>query len=78
MSDQGRPVPVINAGHHGKPRDDMDFVDQMLERTGCSQAHYDLQDCMFETRDWRKCQEKVEALKLCMRAYEVRKQQTGS
>lgn len=38
----------------------------MLERSGCADFHYRLQDCMLDHKDWRKCQEEVRAFKECM------------
>ncbi|KAG7269639.1 hypothetical protein CRUP_016430 [Coryphaenoides rupestris] len=34
--------------------DDDDPVDRMISRTGCSELHYSVQECMAEHQDWRK------------------------
>lgn len=43
-----------------------DPVIKMLEKAGCAQAHYAVQECMAETRDWRKCQDQVKTFKDCI------------
>ena len=43
-----------------------DPFDTMLQRSGCSEFHFKLQDCMFEKKDWRACQEEVKQFKACM------------
>ncbi|XP_061155878.1 cytochrome c oxidase assembly factor 4 homolog, mitochondrial [Syngnathus typhle] len=43
-----------------------DPVEQMISRTGCTEQHEALQDCMAEHRDWRVCQSYVGAFKKCM------------
>lgn len=52
-----------------------DPLEEMLDRTGCKQTHYSLSECMFEHRDWRKCQHLVNDLRNCMLEYEQRKHQ---
>ena len=46
--------------------DDEDHVDKMLRKAGCAEAHYKVQECMAETKDWRKCQDLVKAFKDCI------------
>lgn len=46
-----------------------DPVELMLQRTGCIELHYKVQECISETGDWRKCQEPVKDFKLCMQKY---------
>ena len=43
-----------------------DMVDVMIKKTGCTEQNYAVQDCMFENRDWRKCQKEVKAFRECM------------
>ena len=43
-----------------------DPVDTMLNKTGCSDQHYAVQECMFNHRDWRKCQNEVKLFRECM------------
>lgn len=38
----------------------------MIKRTGCLEQHYDVLDCMFEKKDWRKCQDILHTFKNCM------------
>lgn len=47
--------------------DDSDPVDRMLEKAGCSEYHYKVQECMVDHGDWRKCKEQVQAFKKCIR-----------
>ena len=46
--------------------DEEDHVDKMLRKAGCAEAHYKVQECMAETKDWRKCQDLVKAFKDCI------------
>ncbi|CAH2005706.1 unnamed protein product [Acanthoscelides obtectus] len=50
-----------------------DPVEQMLKKTGCIELHYKVQECIAETRDWRKCQDSVSDFKKCMDEYNRRK-----
>jgi len=50
-----------------------DPLDTMLNRTGCKELHFSLQDCMAEHRDWRQCQHLVKQFRDCMSEYEKRK-----
>ncbi|PBC33386.1 Peptidyl-tRNA hydrolase [Apis cerana cerana] len=40
-----------------------DPVEEMLKKTGCMEFHYEVQECIAETQDWRKCQEQVKRFK---------------
>ncbi|KAI1295330.1 Cytochrome c oxidase assembly factor 4 -like protein, mitochondrial [Halotydeus destructor] len=64
-----------SGGHHYERRakqstdgddDEEDPVERMLKQTGCYDQHYAVQECMFENRDWRKCQDHVKTFKECM------------
>ena len=46
--------------------DEEDLVEKMLEKVGCAQEHYAVQECMSETRDWRQCQTHVKAFRQCI------------
>jgi len=46
--------------------DEEDPVDKMMEKIGCGEQHYQVQLCMMENKDWRKCQEPVRQFKLCV------------
>ncbi|XP_077275815.1 uncharacterized protein LOC143904774 [Temnothorax americanus] len=43
-----------------------DPVEQMLKKTGCIELHYQVQECIAEHQDWRKCQNEVKKFKECM------------
>lgn len=57
------------AGHKEKleqlTQEEKDAYDVALEKSGCAQFHYALQDCYFEHKDWRKCQKEMEEFKKC-------------
>lgn len=36
-----------------------------IEKTGCFQENEDLQLCFFDTKDWRKCKEEMQAFRDC-------------
>ncbi|KAI4478017.1 hypothetical protein M0804_012208 [Polistes exclamans] len=55
---------------------DQDPVEQALKKTGCIELHYQIQECIAETRDWRKCQDLVKKFRVCMEEYK-RKQDTS-
>lgn len=48
---------------------DEDPVVSMIARTGCSNEHYAILDCMSEKKDWRHCQEFVKNFKDCMKKH---------
>jgi len=58
-----------------KPSDDEieDPLEIMLNKTGCKELHFQLQDCMAEHRDWRACQQLVSQFRDCMKEYEKNK-----
>ena len=57
--------------------EDKDPYDLMLERSGCSQYHYKLQDCFFENdNDWRKCQNEMKSVRDCMMKQQQKKRKT--
>lgn len=45
--------------------DDIDPIEQMMKRTGCLELHYKVQECIAESKDWRKCQKEVNDFKKC-------------
>nr|CDS20120.1 coiled coil helix coiled coil helix [Echinococcus granulosus] len=53
------------SGHVYKPvvptdeDEDEDPVIKMIKHTGCLDEHNAIMECMFEHKDWRKCQDKV-------------------
>ena len=50
-----------------------DPVIRAIQKTGCLELHYALQECMAERQDWRKCQDSMLNFKNCMNDY-ARKQ----
>ncbi|XP_029052011.1 cytochrome c oxidase assembly factor 4 homolog, mitochondrial-like isoform X3 [Osmia bicornis bicornis] len=53
-----------------------DPVERMLDRTGCKELHYQVQECIAETQDWRKCQEQVKKFKVCMDEYQRKREKS--
>jgi len=49
--------------------DEVDPVDEMIKRTGCTEQHNAVQDCIFDHKDWRKCQAEVKNFKDCYDIY---------
>ncbi|GFN98919.1 coiled-coil-helix-coiled-coil-helix domain-containing protein 8 [Plakobranchus ocellatus] len=52
-----------------KPKEDDDVedpVETMINKTGCLQLHYAVQECMGEKQDWRLCQKEVTEFRKCM------------
>jgi cytochrome c oxidase assembly factor 4 len=62
----------VPAGHDRsiKPKDIDDDednpVEAMINKTGCLQLHYAVQECMGEKKDWRQCQKEVTEFRKCM------------
>jgi len=46
--------------------DEEDPFDTRIKKSGCADLHYALLDCMDKHKDWRKCQEHVQAFKTCI------------
>jgi hypothetical protein len=41
-------------------------IEDMIEKSGCSEVYYKLEECLGEhDRDWTKCQVTVKALQAC-------------
>ncbi|XP_076177420.1 uncharacterized protein LOC143151849 [Ptiloglossa arizonensis] len=59
-------------------QDIKDPLEEMLKKTGCMEMHYQVQECIAETQDWRKCQEQVQNFKLCMEKYQKKQEQSYS
>ncbi|RZF36461.1 hypothetical protein LSTR_LSTR009557 [Laodelphax striatellus] len=53
--------------------DTEDQVEKMLKKTGCLNLHYLVQECIAETKDWRKCQSAVQNFRECMENYQKEK-----
>lgn len=43
-----------------------DFFNTVIDKSGCAEFHYALQDCYFEQGDWRKCTKEMEEFRKCM------------
>ncbi len=52
-----------------------DPVVVQLTKLGCLEAHYKVQDCYFESKDWRKCTTEVKQFQECMKAAKEKQQQ---
>ncbi|KAL5008549.1 hypothetical protein ScPMuIL_014130 [Solemya velum] len=46
--------------------DDDDPVEKMLNKSGCGELHYAVQECMADNKDWRKCQKQVMEFRKCV------------
>ena len=46
--------------------EDEDPVDRYLNKSGCADLHFKVQECMVDYKDWRKCQDHVKAFKNCI------------
>ena len=44
-----------------------DPVIKNLTKIGCLEKHYAVQDCYFESKDWRKCVKEVNDFKECVK-----------
>ena len=47
--------------------DQEDPVIKNLTKIGCLEKHYAVQDCYFDTKDWRKCTKEVAEFKECIK-----------
>ncbi|CAK9831127.1 Cytochrome c oxidase assembly factor 4 homolog, mitochondrial [Anthophora retusa] len=57
-------------------QDVVDPVEEMLKKTGCMELHYQVQECIAETQDWRMCQEQVKKFKVCMDKYQRKREES--
>jgi len=49
-----------------KSEEEEDLVDQLLKKSGCTEEHYLVQECMVEHQDWRKCQQVLKNFQACI------------
>jgi len=49
-----------------KQEEELDLVDKLLQKSGCEEQHYKVQECMVEFQDWRKCQAVLKDFQACM------------
>ncbi|KAL2312845.1 Respiratory chain complex assembly protein [Schizosaccharomyces pombe] len=45
--------------------EEKDVWDTALEKGGCVEEHLRLNDCYWDTHDWRKCTEQMEEFRKC-------------
>ncbi|XP_017754077.1 PREDICTED: cytochrome c oxidase assembly factor 4 homolog, mitochondrial [Eufriesea mexicana] len=57
-------------------KDVEDPIEEMLIKTGCIKLHQQVQECIAETQDWRKCQEQVKKFKVCMNEYQRKREES--
>ncbi|VDL18439.1 unnamed protein product [Hymenolepis diminuta] len=43
-----------------------DLVIALIKRTGCLDQHNAIMECMYNYKDWRKCQNEVKLFRQCM------------
>ena len=51
--------------HSVDQKSDID-VEELIRGTGCLDKHHAVQECIAETKDWRKCQEVVQNFRKCI------------
>lgn len=49
-----------------KEEEEEDLVDKLINKSGCSDEHYLVQECMVEHQDWRKCQQVLKNFQACL------------
>lgn len=56
--------------------EERDPYELRIEKSGCSEYHYKLQECYIEhNNDWRECQQEMKAFRECMSKQATNKQQ---
>ncbi|TRY61501.1 hypothetical protein TCAL_03717 [Tigriopus californicus] len=66
-SEQGQAAPDDDENDQ-----DLDLVERSLKASGCLELHYQVQACMVDHKDWRKCREPVQAFRECIQAHQNR------
>ena len=64
-------IPANISAHDRKLREEKleeeeDLVDKLLKKSGCTEEHYLVQECMVEHQDWRKCQTVLKQFQACV------------
>lgn len=59
-----------------KQEEELDPVMRLMKQTGCLDLHHQVQYCIAERKDWRKCQEEVKKFRSCMDAYNARRKES--
>ena len=72
-------VPVSGSPHQRKLKEEkleeeVDLVDKLLQKSGCEEQHYKVQECMVEFQDWRKCQAVLKEFQFCITKSQQNKQ----
>jgi len=49
-----------------KLEEEEDLVDKLINKSGCANEHYLVQECMVENQDWRKCQQVLKNFQSCL------------
>jgi cytochrome c oxidase assembly factor 4 len=49
-----------------KSDEEEDPVVAKLSKTGCLELHFKVQDCYFDSKDWRKCTKEVKEFQECL------------
>ncbi|XP_015435383.1 PREDICTED: cytochrome c oxidase assembly factor 4 homolog, mitochondrial [Dufourea novaeangliae] len=68
----------VNSSITVQQQDVVDPLEEMLKKTGCMELHYQVQECIAETQDWRKCREQVKQFKVCMDEYQKKREKQYS
>jgi len=76
-------VPVGGNPHQRKLKEEkleeeVDLVDKLLQKSGCEEQHYKVQECMVEFQDWRKCQGVLKEFQSCMTKSQQKNQPRSS
>jgi len=50
-----------------KLEEEEDLVDKLINKSGCANEHYLVQECMVENQDWRKCQQVLKNFQSCLK-----------
>ena len=50
----------------GEDKEEEDFFNVTIQRSGCGREHHALQDCYWERGDWRKCTNEMTQFRQCM------------
>ena len=69
-------IPSNLSAHDRKIREEKleeeeDLVDKLLRKSGCTDEHNLVQECMVEHQDWRKCQKVLKDFQACINKTQV-------
>jgi len=60
--------------NNSNDNEEVDPVIEKLTKVGCLELHYKVQDCYFETKDWRQCTKEVKQFQACLKESKEKKQ----